>query len=277
MPKPDEERKARNLVPLWLLDSDNPVLARMAKRPVGIDMDELGVSMSGELRELSLTHARIAPERTFFLCRSVYVEIRFRYLDTVYTLSGLARPSLPDHSFIFDFDSVARKVMGDLGKKLKTLGLLDASRAEPEAQVPKPLDPVQRVEGTQLTPRQLARYPRHLPPPGGIERRAAHRYDVETWAHVTLLSEARAIECLIVDMSRGGCRLYFEEPCDMKPGARIEIQFTEDGYPLRLAAVVQVRANEYSAGLRFIRTSERMTERLDTLLWEIAERSAGRY
>jgi hypothetical protein len=276
MLRPDEERKACNLVPLWLLDTDNPALAKMAKRPVNVDIDELGVSLSGELKELSLTHARVMPDRSFFLCGCVYVEIRFRYLDTVYTLSGQAAPSLPDHSFVFDFDSVARKLMGDLSKQLGALGLLDPSREPPRTAVAGLPTPEQE-HGQQLTPRQLARRVRHSPPPGGNERRCNHRYDMDTGAHVTLVRDARAVECRMVDISRSGCRLYFEEPSGIKPGTMVEVQFTENGFPLRLAAVVQVRTNEFSAGLRFVRNSERMVERLDSLLRELAELTEGGY
>lgn len=274
MLKADEERKARNLVPMWLLDTDNPALAKMARRPVGVDIDELGTSMGGELLELSLTHARVLPERTFYLCRSVYVEIRFRYRETVYTLSGQAHPSLPDHTFIFDFDSVARKLMGDLSKQLGALGILSPSRELPSAVAPAVPQAKERPSQC-LTPREVARWPRHLPPPGGIERRACHRYDLDTEAHLTLVRDVRSVECLIVDLSHSGCRLYFEDELALEAGTLVEVQFTENGFPLRMAGLVQARANEFSAGLRFARNSQRMTERLDSLLWEMAELASG--
>ncbi len=276
MLRPDAERKARNIVPMWLLDSENPALARMAKRPVGVDIDELGVSLTAELKELSLTHARVMPDSNFFLCRSVYVEIRFRYESTVYTLSGDAQPSLADNSFVFEFDSVARKTMDDLGRRLKALGVLDASRAQPSSASPCQQSPAEYKSGRKLSPKVVARRMRHLPPPGGIERRVSHRYDLDCAAQVALVRDGKSMQAILVDMSRTGCRLYFETPCALEIGLQVEVQFTENGFPLRLGAIVQGSANAFSAGLRFMHNSPRMTERLDNLLWEMAELSAAK-
>jgi hypothetical protein len=265
-----ERPKKAGLVPFWLVTNANAALARMARRPVLVAIDELEMTMPGQVLDLSMTHATVQPAGVFYLCKSVYVECAFRYGEMLYSLSGTADPSTPDKSFRMEFDTVARKAMAELGVQLRDAGLIDSERAEKAKELTRPLEAErQERESWSFNPRKV----RHDGPPGGVERRAHSRYDVETEVRLTLVEEGRRVECTMIDLSMSGCRLYFSRAESLELGAQVEVQFIGDGLPLRLAAVVQVVMHLQSAGLRFVNVPERMKERLEDLIQEI---TAGR-
>jgi hypothetical protein len=267
----------KTLVPVWIIDSDNPALARMTRRPVLIAIDELELTMRGQVVGMTMAHALLRPDGQFYLCKSVYVEISFRFEATRYTLAGTAQPSEADQGFRIDFDTVARKTIAGMGERLKMAGLLDPIGSDPKLQsaavdvapgdaeaVTKKPEPVDKSSGRMV---------RHDGPPHGVERRAHPRYDVDVYVRLLLVEEARRLECTMIDLSMGGCRLYFEQPHGLAKGQHVETQFIGDGLPLRLAAVVQVCEKPKVVGLRFVSVGARMQERLE---WLISEVAAGR-
>lgn len=265
------ETKKAILVPLWIVNSGNAALSKMAQRPVMVAIDELGMCFRGEVQDLTTTHSLVVPEGCFYLCKSVYVEISFRFEDTRYTLTGEAMPSKTDQSFLMEFDTVARKLMNTLGARLGAAGLIEASKLPAEAEETAAEEEKSETNREKTkTPVQKMRWVRHDPPPDGIERRLHQRYEVELATHLTLVEDGTRQECTMVELSVGGCRLLFPTACEIPCGTQVEVQFIGDGLPLRLAAVVQVRSHERLAGLRFVNMVPRMKERLEGFAQEIS-------
>ncbi|WP_420238439.1 PilZ domain-containing protein [Telmatobacter bradus] len=256
-----------------MLNNQISALSKMAKRPVLVNIDELGRQLNGQVTEMTATYARVRPSAFFYLCNSVYAEISFRYEDVIYMLSGTSEPTGRDNTFKIEFDSVARKTMGTLGKALGAAGLMDEEKKS-LIYTPSPLG-IEDV--SNLLPKgdekallkRLARKIRRELPPGGIDRRACCRYEVESEVRLTFIRECKLQQCLMIDLSLTGCRLFFEDPCPVPLGTQVEIQFLENGYPLRLAASVQVVANPHTLGLKFSNNSLRMKERLACLIEEL--------
>lgn len=266
--KLEEETKRAVLVPLWIVNPGNAALAKMSKRPVMVAIDELGKSFLGHVQELSATHATVVPEGCFYLCKSVYVEIAFRFEQTQYSLTGQAKPSTAERSFRMEFDTVARKTMSTLGVRLGAAGLIESGKL-PASEVEEESSSTKGKQGAVL-PGKAVRWVRHESPPEGIERRQHHRYEVDTATRLTLVDGETRIDCTMIELSLGGCRLFFSEPCTLACGTNVEVQFVGDGLPLRLAAVIQVRSHDQVAGLRFVNVVPRMRERLEGLTAEIA-------
>jgi len=255
------------LIPVWLVGSDHPALAQMARRPVLIAVDELDLTMRGQVVDMSRTHAVLMPDSKFYLCKNVYIEISFRFEATRYTLAGSAVPGLSDHNFHMDFDTVSRKTIQGLDWKLQSAGLLNGTpppEVEPEQE--EAVAPANEVVEKIPDGRRI----RHEDPPDGIERRAHPRYEVEAYVRLTLVDEGRRLDCTMIDISLGGCRLFFNAPHELKQGLHVEVQFIGDGLPLRLAAVVQVCEYPQVVGLRYINVGARMQERLEWLVGEVA-------
>lgn len=274
MPLQVPEQPIKTLVPVWLVESDHPALARMARRPVLIAVDELDLTMRGQVVDMSTNHVLLRPEGQFYLCKSVYVEISFRFESTRYTLAGSAQPSAADQSFRMDFDTVARKTVASLNTHLQAAGLMDPDKpgsAMSSVVASAVHEPEEEEEAAPAE--QPTRGVRHEDPPDGVERRSYRRYEVETYVRLTLVQEARRMECTMIDLSQSGCRLYFEHPHGLERGLHVEVQFIGDGLPLRLAAIVQACHNPQVVGLRFINVGARMQERIE---WLISEIAAGR-
>lgn len=266
----------QTLVPVWIVESDNPALARMTRRPVLIAIDELDMTMRGQVVDLKMTHAILRPDAQFYLCKSVYLEIAFRFETTRYTLSGTSQRSLADQTFRIDFDTVARKTVAGLGDRLKAGGLLEQAGSEPAQPAPASEEKPAAAQADEHSPETevaVGRRVRHEGPPNGLERRIHPRFDVETYVRLSLVEEGRRMECVMIDLSQTGCRLYFEHPHTLRRGLHVEVQFIGDGLPLRLAAVVQVCDYAQVVGLRFINVGTRMQERIE---WLISEVSQGR-
>lgn len=278
MANAESYQSANALIPCWLINDTSAALARMARRPVLLYIDELNVSMRGQVTELSCAHAVVQPESLYYLCKKVYVEIRFRYEDTVYMLAGQAHATGSERAIRFDFDAVARRMMQILGNKLASSGLMDVRELQPaeEAAPQEGEAEKQAAAPAEKKPRPASRV-RHEPPPGGMERRKHKRYDTCTPARISLVSEgeeqtadSKTYTSVMIDVSLGGCRLYFEdEDCPLEKNARIEVHILDYGFPLRLPAVVQVREVEKMMGVRFVSLSPRVSERLQALLSDL--------
>lgn len=269
---PEHAQRKNALVPIWIVNSNNAALAKMTKRPVVTVIDELELTLRGEVVDLTMSHAQVRPETQFYLCKSVYAEIAFRFEETQYTLSGEALPSAADQSFRIEFDTVARKTMHALGVRLSEAGLLEAQSAAPQASEKTPKTAAPATKGEQ----HAARTPRarHDPPPDGVEQGRSQRFPIETAARLTLVNEGKRIDCTMIELGRCGCRLRFEAECALECGVHVEVQFVGDGLPLRLAAVVASRSHPHVTGLRFVNVGTRMQERLHGLLEEITRGQA---
>lgn len=255
--------KKQILVPLWLKDTDNPALARMARRPILIAIDELGMVLPGVAQEMTVSRARVLPDSLLYLPKSLYVEIMFRFDKTIYTLSGTSSSSCRDNSFWLKFDTVARKTMSVLNGRLEACGLLEAGEREPAREATAAPQSA-RMQASGSTRKRSGAWPM------ACERRAHRRYGMEAEARLTVMQNGQLVDCEMVDLSLSGCRLHRVAGCELECGTQVEVQFIGNGFPLRLAAVVQVRIDKQTAGLRFVHVSERMRDRLGELIGEIA-------
>jgi len=269
--------KTEALIPIWVRNSGISALDKMAERPVLIGVKSLGKVMHGQMLQMTMSGATILPDDSFLIWKSVHVKVSFRFADIVYHLSGMTMLSEPDLSFRFEFDGVTRKSVVILGKKLGDAGLLDAADAEQmyaakDALANEPEDgSAAKAKKGPLT----ARLVRHEQPPGGRERRVDHRYDIDANAKLAVINSSFNLECLVLELSLGGCRVYTGSPNNVEHDTQVEVQFVERGYPLRLPARIQVKSGPHILGLRFSEMSERMKERLKNLICEVAEREKG--
>jgi hypothetical protein len=248
----------------------------MAQRPVLIEVESVGKVIRGQMLRLTMTGATVVPDDPFLIWMSVPVKVSFRYGDVVYALTGMSMASEADLSFSFKFDSVTRKSLMILSKNLGEAGLLDAEDVQQmfAAKVAEEAQTEGKPESAAVKCKISARLVRHEKPPGGRERRVHHRYDIEVDAKLAIINSDSNLNCSVLEMSLGGCRLYTEDPNSIKLDTPVEVQFVECGYPLRLPASIQVKVGDHILGLRFLEMSGRMKERLNNLIWEIAERES---
>ena len=265
--------KAEALVPLWVEETGISALDKKAKRPVLIEMESLGKVMRGRMLQLTASGATIMPNDPILIWNSIYVKVSFRFGDVVYALTGMSMLSEPDFSFRFEFDAVTRKSFIILGKNLGEAGLLDAADVEmifaaKEAEA-------QKAEANAEAPPKKnkihARLVRHEKPPGGRERRVHHRYDIDVGAKLAVVNSDSNLECTVLELSLGGCRVLTDTPNNIEIDTRVEVQFVSCGYPLRMPAKIQVKSGVNILGLRFLAMSSRIQERLQSLIWEVAE------
>jgi len=105
----------------------------------------------------------------------------------------------------------------------------------------------------------------------GRERRGFARYMVDSAATVFLVDLRIRIPGRIVDVSLGGCRIKSPERFPVGIYRRVEVEFTLDGLPFRLAGVVQALHDAHTIGIRLLDLSERKREQLTGLMEELEE------
>lgn len=116
-----------------------------------------------------------------------------------------------------------------------------------------------------------------MPPSGdtpkseGRERRASARVAVDSAAAVFLLDVRSRIEGRVLDVSLGGCRIRSTERFPVGIYRRVEVEFTLDGLPFRLAGVVQSVHDRYTIGVRLLDLSDRKREQLAALIKDLEE------
>lgn len=269
--------KAEALVPLWIEKSGIEVLDKKAHRPVLIEMESLGKVMRGQMLHLTSSGASIMPDDTFLIWNSVHVKVSFRFGDVVYALTGMTMLSEPDFRFRFEFDAVTRKSFIILGKNLGEAGLLDAADIEQifAAKEAESQKSESKPESQAKKSKIHARLVRHEAPPGGRERRVHHRYDIDVGAKLAIINSDSNFECTVLELSLGGCRVFTEAPNNIETDTQVEVQFVSCGYPLRMPAKIQVKSGTNILGLKFLQMSNRIRERLQSLIWEVAEKEKG--
>jgi hypothetical protein len=263
-------------LPAWSLNKDAD--ARMPQqRPVMIRIDALDASLRGQIVELDKGHAIVRPDNFFYLCKSLYAEISFCYDETAYTLAGQMTSSDDDQRLRIEFDMVARRDVQRLGHRMSSAwqsnpGLrprLTEIEVDPSFEIEEDFEP-----GPAVLPavKKAAQRVGDGQPPEGVERRQSRRYKTSTPTRITLVGLGEVRDCLMLDLSLGGCKLRFAHACGIETGSRVEVQFLENGLPLRLAATVQVSTDDDVLGLQFVNISARMQARLQSLIHEISER-----
>jgi hypothetical protein len=264
---------AEALVPLWAEKTGISALDSMAARPVLIEIADK--TMRGEMLQLTIARARVMPFDPILLWSSVHVKIRFMCAGVTYQLTGMTISSHEDNSFSFEFDCVTRKYMSLHGKRLADAGLMEKSASGKVPAFDEPVDCSKKPEKDLDSPPKKASISavlvRHDGPPGGRERRVHHRYEIDAEAKLSVVNSDRTIACTVLELSLSGCRVHSENTNGIARNTQVEVQFVNCGLPLRIAANVQVKTGEHLIGLKFLNMSSRMKDRLNNLIWEVAE------
>jgi len=259
------------LVPMWIKDDAPSYLHKMPIRPVLIEVETLGASLHGQMNRLMPTRARMMPNEPLLLRGKVPVRIRFRFADVEYNLGGLTLANDIDNAILVEFDSVTRKQIALFSGYLKDSGLLQAGEAAAMAaeEESKPHEPAAKPKRSKAEQRRV----RREPPPGGVERRIHYRHELEAVVTLLVVSKGAMIKCDLLEISRGGCRVYTEIAPHIPQDCIVEVDFIGHGVPLRIAAKVKVKGDEHLLGLEFQKMSARTTERLQELLDELREKA----
>ena len=255
------------LIPIWIEKNCPASLKKLAARPVLIEVEALGATLSGQMIKLMQCGARVLPDEPILLRANMRVKVSFRVANTEYALSGITQANDLDDTIRFEFDCVTRRQMAILSEYLKEAGLLQAG----EATTPAPEEPTEKEKSeakAKLTKAELRRV-RREPPPGGIERRVHDRHELEAIATLMIVDKGIVIKCLLLEISLSGCRVFTDFPSHIEQDTPVEVDFVGRGYPLRIAATVKVKTDEYVLGLHFERMSSRSQERLRSLLHEL--------
>jgi hypothetical protein len=210
----------------------------------------------------------VLPNEAFLVRANVSVTLRFRVADVEYTLSGSTAANDVNDDIVVNFDSVTRKRMAALGEHLNDRGLLEACKTAAIA----PQEPPRPESAAKPRPtKDELRRVRREKPPGGIERRVHHRHELEAVATLLIVNKGTVIKCLLLEISRSGCRVFSDAPFRIESETPVEVDFIGNGYPLRISAKVKVKTDEYVLGLEFQHMSSRTVERLLDLLVELGE------
>jgi hypothetical protein len=94
---------------------------------------------------------------------------------------------------------------------------------------------------------------------------------VDSAATVFLVDLRIRVPGRVVDVSLGGCRIKSPERFPVGIYRRVEVEFTLDGLPFRLAGVVQSLHDPHTIGIRPLDLSERKREQLTALTEELEE------
>jgi len=103
------------------------------------------------------------------------------------------------------------------------------------------------------------------------ERRTETRHAVDMGARVLFIDVRAQISGRILDISKSGCRIRTFERFPVGIYRRVETEFKVDGWPFRLAGVVQALHDRFTVGIRFLDMSPRKRDQLAQLIEEIEE------
>jgi c-di-GMP-binding flagellar brake protein YcgR len=107
-----------------------------------------------------------------------------------------------------------------------------------------------------------------------VELRASARFAVDAIAELLLVERGLKLQCRVLDLSEGGCRLHTEEKLPDGIHALVEVTFSIHGVPLRFSGYTQwIRAGN-RVGIRFGEVPQRRRGVLKEVLEEIEEKKA---
>jgi c-di-GMP-binding flagellar brake protein YcgR len=109
-----------------------------------------------------------------------------------------------------------------------------------------------------------------------LEQRRAHsRQDVDVKAEISLVDQGCVLQCHVLDLSIGGCRLRTVQQLPANIQTRVEVTFKIRGLPLRLSGFTQWSGSGNQVGIRFADVPMRRREALSELLGEVEEENAA--
>lgn len=107
-----------------------------------------------------------------------------------------------------------------------------------------------------------------------MDRRSSKRHEINNKAILYPVRSGSRIECIIQNLSLGGCRLRTTEKTPFSIYTRVEVGFHAEGLPFRISGVVQNTREAQLIGVRFLDVSQRSQERLRILISELEEKRA---
>jgi len=250
------------LVPRWGPEGISSG-ASEGDRPVLIALEPLGASLRGRILSMSSTHAEIRPEDSCFLFSKVSAQVRFRCSDTLYTLTGSAVSCEARRTIVLDFDKATRANIA----MMRNLGMAPAGETGKAY-------PCEKKTETSKRTKEEQKKVMHIPPPDGVERRLEPRFDLDSDASLHILNTGHVMPCALLEISRSGCRLFSETPFELESETRVEVEFTGNGYPFRIGAMIRPKSDEHITGLQFVELSPRRRAQLDDLVNELRVRKA---
>ncbi len=105
----------------------------------------------------------------------------------------------------------------------------------------------------------------------GTEQRRHRRHRCSGSAEVFLTAESAACAGSVVNLSVTGCLLILKEPQRLVRDARVELTFTVNHLPFRVLGEVKAIRSDKEFGLYFPALSQRIRNRLEDLMKELAE------
>jgi c-di-GMP-binding flagellar brake protein YcgR len=109
-------------------------------------------------------------------------------------------------------------------------------------------------------------------------RRQLPRFPVDEDATLLLVNHGSKVSCRVLDLSRGGCRLFVPERFQGGIMIRVEVTFKVRGLAFRFSGVTQWTDGRHQVGIRFVdvipRRREELIEALDELEQELAAKAA---
>lgn len=277
------------LTPMWMGRSGIALLDKMPQRPVLLRMPATGAMLRGEVLTLGSTKACVLPVDPLLIWKNTEVTIKFRFKETVYTLSGTTTESYPDRSFTFAYDAVTREqIRTTYAEVLHSAGLMEDLTAKQETNPPATESgATSTAEASSTTEAEPANAQKTKAKAAGEQKRTKQEIlrsiakqlpeelgesflrDVELNAALHVINDKQVFPCELIRLSEGGCVAYIKEPATLGLGTSVEIRFTAHGEPYRFPAFLQEIVHPQVFQLLFQEMSPRIRTRLREYLKEI--------
>jgi len=286
---PDERGRERRAQPRFEVN-DEATLLLLAD----------GRLLPSRVQELSLEGCRLRTRERFKAGAGVRVEVAFRVNGIAFRLLGVTQWTNEWNVVGIQFVDVPPRRVRELADAVGEMEVDAASRADwqaleelaaeskpgGEAAAKEPAErageraeePAEEQAWIHIVTHEVAGMDAAARPAGYLlpgpmkgDRRVEPRLAVETTAAICLIRSGSRLAGRILDLSLDGCRILSDEPIPVEIYTRIETEFQLDGFPFRLAGVIQAIHDRRDVGIRFLDVSERKLNQLGQLMKEIEE------
>ncbi len=103
------------------------------------------------------------------------------------------------------------------------------------------------------------------------DRRAFPRCAVDEEAGLLLVEHGLRLVCRVLDLSMEGCRIRTAQRLPIGIHVRVEVTFTINGIPFRMAGLIQRSNSEYEVGIRFVDVTPRRKAEWAEVVGEMQE------
>lgn len=287
----EAQSRPEPLTPMWMGRTGVELIDRMPQRPVLLRVQATGATLRGEVITLGSTKACVLPVDPLLIWNNTVVSVKFRFKDTVYTLSGTTVDSYPDRSFTFAYDEVTRQqIVTSYAEVLRGAGLMENLAAPGNATLPGTQAGSVAANAVAPAPAEDAAQKNAAPKAGADEEHAkptkaeilhsvakkmpeelgeAFLRDVEIEAALHVVNDKKSLPCELIRLGEGGCLTYTKEAIEIGLGTAVEIRFSAHGVPYRFPAFLQEFTHPQVQQLLFQEMSPRIRTRLREYLKEI--------